>query len=174
MSELPERVRRAFRDHDAFEATDGDDEATPTTYRSTSTPFEGTVTAEAVDGGRIRFDVTVRVPMLDEVTADHVAPVVEEGWFETLERRLANIGGVFEGDRDVTPETRETTRAGTRVAEVTASIEDIDPRRGVNDSAAIVDYVEGTFVQGIIPGYEYTEPVTNIISQARQTGERSF
>lgn len=166
MSELPGRVRRAFRDHKAFEAAD-DDSAT---FHSTSTPFEGVVRAEEVDGGRVRYDVTARVPMLDEVTEDVVAPVVEEGWYETFERRVAAIGGIFEGDHDVQPTVRETVNGGTRVAEVEASIEDINPQRGVNDAAAIVDFVEGTFVQGIIPGYAYTEPVTSIISQARQAG----
>ena len=165
MSELPGRVRRAFRDHDAFEA--GDDEAT---YRATATPFEGVVAADPVDGGRVRFDVTVQVPMLDEVTEDAVAPVVEEGWYETFERRVVDVGGVFERERDVDPAVRETTHGGTRVAEVRASLEDIDPRRGANDAAAVVDFVEGTFVQGIIPGYDYTEPVTSIISKARRAG----
>lgn len=178
MSALPDRVRRAFRDHDAFEPAEADesgtrDEGATATYRATSTPFEGVVDAEPVDGGETYFAVTVRVPMLDEVTEDHVAPVVEEGWYETFELRVAGIGGIFEGDHEVTPETRETTREGTRVAEVRADLTDIDPRRGVNDAAAVVDFVEGTFVQGIIPGYEYTEPVTGIISQARQTGGSS-
>jgi hypothetical protein len=173
MSELPDRVRRAFRDHDAFEPVATDDDSETATYRATSTPFEGVVDAEPVDGGRTYFAVTVRVPMLDEVTEDAVAPVVEEGWFETLELRISNVGGIFEGDHDVAPETRETAHEGTRVAEVRADLTDIDPRRGVNDAAAIVDFVEGTFVQGIIPGYEYGEPVTSIISQARQAGGSS-
>lgn len=165
MSDLPGRVRRAFRDHDAFEAND--DEAT---FRVTATVFEGVVAADSVEDGRTRFDVTVRVPMLDEVTEDAVAPVVEEGWYETFERRVVDVGGVFERERDVDPAVRETTRGGTRVAEVRATLEDIDPRRGVNDAAAVVDFVEGTFVQGIIPGYDYTEPVTSILSKARRAG----
>ncbi|MFB6305150.1 MAG: DUF5813 family protein, partial [Haloferacaceae archaeon] len=28
--------------------------------------------------------------------------------------------------------------------------------------------VEGTYVQGIIPGYEYTEPVASVLSEARR------
>lgn len=165
MSELPGRVRRAFRDHDAFEADDDE-----TTYRATATPFEGVVAAEPVDDGHVRFDVTVRIPMLDEVTEDAVAPVVEEGWYETFERRVVDVGGVFERERDIEPVVQETTHDGVRIAEVRAVLEDVDPRRGVNDAAAVVDFVEGTFVQGIIPGYDYTEPVTGIISKARQAG----
>lgn len=168
MTELPDRAARAFRDHDAFapeEATDGE------RYAAVSTPFDAVVDAAPADGGRIGFDVVVRLPMLDEVTEDTVAPVVEEGWYETLDRRLQGIGGgVLAGGHELTPAVEETTFAGDRVAEVRAGFEDIDPRRGVNDAAAVVDFVEGTFVQGVIPGYDYTEPVTDILSEARRAG----
>lgn len=164
MSDLPDRARRAFRDHDAFDAADG-------RFVATSTPFEGVVDAEPADGGRIRFVVTVRVPMLDEVTVDEVAPVVEEGWYETFERRLGSIGGgVLAGDHDPDPTVRTTTHEGTRVAEVRTAFEEIDPRRGVDDAAALVDFVEGTYVQGVIPGYDYTGPVAGILSEARRAG----
>jgi hypothetical protein len=168
MTELPDRAARAFRDHDAFtpeEATDGE------RYAAVSTPFEAVVDPTPAEGGRIAFDIIVRLPMLNEVTEDEVAPVVEDGWYETLDRRLQGIGGgVLVGDHDLTPAVEETTFAGDRVAEVRASFEDIDPRRGVNDAAAVVDFVEGTFVQGVIPGYDYTEPVTDILSAARRAG----
>lgn len=164
MSDLPDRARRAFRGHDAFAAADEQDR-----YVATATPFEGVVAAEPGDGGRIRFDVTVRVPMLDATTADDVAPVVEEGWYETLERRLDTIGGgVLAGDHDPEPAVAETTHEGDRVAEVTTSFEDIDPNRGVDDAAAFVDFVEGTYVQGVIPGYDYVDPVAGIIAEARR------
>ncbi|NHX37259.1 MULTISPECIES: DUF5813 family protein [Halolamina] len=167
MSELPDRARRAFRDHDAFEA---DDDA-PDRFIATATPFEGIVAASPADGGRIEFDVTVRAPMLDEVTEDDVAPVVEEGWYETFERRVGNVGGgVLAGDNVPDPAVTETTHQGRRSAEVTVSFADIDPRRGVNDAAALVDFVEGTYVQGVIPGYEYTEPVAGILAEARRAG----
>jgi hypothetical protein len=168
MTELPDRAQRAFRDHDAFapeEATDG------ARFAAVSTPFEAVVAATPADGGRLTFTVTVRVPMLDEVTEEPVAPVVEEGWFETLDRRVQNIGGgVLGGDHELSPAVEETTFAGDRVAEVRVAFEDIDPRRGVDDAAAIVDFVEGTFVQGVIPGYDYTEPVTGILTEARRAG----
>ena len=34
----------------------------------------------------------------------------------------------------------------------------------------MIDFVEGTYVQGVIPGYEYTEPVSDLLSAARQQG----
>ncbi|GAB7095616.1 DUF5813 family protein [Halolamina litorea] len=165
MSDLPDRARRAFRDHDAFDGHESD------RFVATATPFEGVVDAESADGGRIRFVVTVRVPMLDEVTEDDVAPVVEEGWYETLERRLGNIGGgVLAGGHDPEPAVETVTHDGTRVAEVTTAFDEIDPRRGVNDAAAFIDFVEGTYVQGVIPGYDYTDPVAGIMAEARRAG----
>ena len=157
MSELPGRVRRAFTDHTAFEQVDD------ATFESTTTTFEGTVEADAVDG-HIRFAVEVRVPLLNSVTEDEVAAVVEDGWFETFELRIEDIGGVFRTERDLEP---AVTRQGETIT-VEASFEDINERRGVDDAGAIIDYVEGTFVQGIIPGYEYTEPVAGIIDRARE------
>ena len=159
MSSLPDRVRRAFADHRAFEEADGP------TFESTATAFDGWVTATAADG-RIRFDIEVKVPLLDAVTEEDVADVVEDGWYETFELRVTDIGGVFRTDRDLEP----TVSRQSEAVVTSVSFEDINERRGVDDAAAVVDYVEGTFVQGIIPGYEYTEPVDGLISRARNAG----
>ena len=159
MNELPDRVRRAFASHAAFEPR-GEG-----TFESTSTPFAGRVDAAAADDGHTEFSIRVTVPLLDAVTEDAVAPVVEDGWYETFERRVVDIGGIFRTERDLEPTV--TRRADAVVVETRFS--DRNERRGVDDAAAVVDFVEGTFVQGIIPGYEYTEPVTDILSQARRT-----
>lgn len=90
--------------------------------------------------------------------------MVEDGWYETFELRVEDIGGVFRTERDLEP---TVTRQGETIT-VEASFEDINERRGVDDAGAVIDYVEGTFVQGIIPGYEYTEPVASIIDRARE------
>jgi hypothetical protein len=160
MSEVPDRVRRAFRDHASFERVDEN------TYESVTTPFEGVVGVEPTEGGRIRYDVTVRVPMLGEVTEDEVADVVEEGWYETFELRVVDVAGVTRGEHEIEPEVREENRQ----AVVEMCFEDINERRAVDDAGALVDYVEGTFVQGIIPGYRYTEPVSSILNRAYQSG----
>jgi hypothetical protein len=163
MSELPGRVGRAFRDHDAFERIETG------RYESTVTPFEGVVDVDAVDDGRLEFRVTVRVPMLDEVTEDRVADVVEEGWYETFALRMEDVGGVTAAEHDLDP----TVEREGREATVRVSFADINERRGVDDAGAVIDYVEGTFVQGIIPGYTYTGPVTSLIDDARQAGGSS-
>lgn len=160
MSEIEHRVSRAFRDHGSFERRD------ESTFESTATPFDGVVEVEEADEGRATFDVTVRVPTLDQVTEEHVADVVEEGWAETFELRVVDVGGVTARKRDLDP---DVSRDDDELV-VEISFEDIDEHRGVDDAAALINFVEGTYVQGIIPGYEYTEPVTDIISQARQTG----
>ncbi len=167
MSDLPDRAVRAFSDHDAFDTDDEADER----FVATSTPFEAAVDPAPAEGGEISFEVVVRVPMLDEVTEGDVAPVVEDGWYETLERRLDGIGGgVLAGGHDLDPSVSETVHEGTRSAEFRAAFADIDPNRGVNDAAAVIDFVEGTFVQGVIPGYDYTDPVSGILAEARRAG----
>ncbi|ELZ41894.1 DUF5813 family protein [Halorubrum tebenquichense] len=157
--ELPDRVRRAFADHGSFER-DGDG------WVSTTTAFDGTVRAAPADEGRTRFTVTVRVPTLSAVTADEVADVVEDGWADTFERRVVDVGGVTRREREFDPAV-ET--GGDEIA-VTYALTDINERRGVDDAGALIDFVEGTYVQGVIPGYEYTGPVAELLSAARRHG----
>jgi hypothetical protein len=159
MSELPDRVRRAFRRADGFEPA-----SEASAYRATATAFDGVV-HPGVDGDvRTTFAVTVRVPTLDAVTVEDVAPVVEEGWYETFELRVADVGGITRGDHEFDPAVR---RVG-REAVVEFEFAELDPVRGVEDARALVDFVEGTYVQGVIPGYEYTEPVSGVIAEARR------
>ena len=157
--ELPDRVRRAFADHGSFER-DGDE------WVSATTAFDGRVRAEPADEGRIRFAVTARVPTLSAVTADEVADVVEDGWADTFERRAVDVGGVTRKEREFDP----AIERGSDEISVAYALTDINERRGVDDAGALIDFVEGTYVQGVIPGYEYTEPVSDLLSAARQQG----
>ena len=157
MSDLPRRVRRAFRDADAFEPTpDG-------AYRQTTTAFEATVDPGVVDG-TTTFDVRVAVPTLPAAVEGEVAPVVADGWFETFTLRVGDVGAVTHGDADLDP----TVERRGEEAVVRVSFPDIDPARGVADAKAFVDFVEGTYVQGVIPGYEYEEPVAGLVATARR------
>ncbi|MFB6156365.1 MAG: DUF5813 family protein [Haloferacaceae archaeon] len=159
MTEVPDRARRAFRDHDAF-----DPSAKPGAFAAVTTPFDAEVRAGEGTDGRIEFAVEVRVPRLSTVVEGEVADVVEEGWAETFELRVTDPGGVTRGDRDLDPSVRAVDGALV----VTVGFEDVDPRRGVADALALVNFVEGTYVQGVIPGYEYTEPVAGILAEARR------
>ncbi|MFA9518199.1 DUF5813 family protein [Halopenitus sp. H-Gu1] len=178
MDELSSRIRRAFDASGAFEQVD------ETTWQSTTTAFEGRieVNPEAVDDSnseadvpdrsdadrpvRIEFDVTVIVPMLDAVTDNHVADVVEDGWFDTFKRRVADVSGITRRSRELGPTVR---REGNEIV-VTTSLTDVNPERGIKDAKAFIDFVEGTYVQGIIPGYDYVDPVAGILSRARRQG----
>ena len=160
MSEPAERAARAFRDNDSFERV-GDSR-----FESTTTTFDAVVET-GVSEGRIDYVVRIRVPTLSAAADGGVADVVEDGWAETLELRIADADGVVRGDHDFEP--RVERRAGELVIEFAYT--DINERRGVADAAAVVNYVEGTYVQGIVPGYDYVEPVSGLVDRARQAGQ---
>ncbi|MES3161270.1 MAG: DUF5813 family protein [Halorubrum sp.] len=167
-TEIPRRVRRAFDDHGSFTPAVGDASANGRgDWISETTAFDGAVSVESADDGRVRFAITVRVPTLSAVTADDVADVVETGWAETFERRVVDVGGVTRGDHEFDPRVDHDDDAIVVRFELT----DINERRGVDDAGALIDFVEGTYVQGVIPGYEYTGAVSELISSARQHGQ---
>lgn len=158
--DVPETARRALERHGAFELGEEG-------YDCTTTPFDATVTAAHVDaeGRDAEFVVRVSLPSLDAaVEGERVADVVAEGWFETLELRLEDAYDVAEVDS-----TAELTidRRGDRIVACFRFVA-WDADAGVANAKAIVDYVEGTYVQGVIPGYEYGEPVAGLLSRASE------
>jgi hypothetical protein len=153
--ELPAAVDRAFARHEAFER-DGDGFVVGTTA------FEGRVTA--VDGGgRAAYTVTVRAPTIQATTADDVGEAVTEGWFDTLRRRLADAPKATRSDVDLG--TFDVERDGEDVY-VTYGFEWDDPGRAADIARTFVEYVEGTYVEGVIPGYEYEPPVADLLERA--------
>ena len=163
MTALPDRVERAFADHGSFEIVEEG------VFESTTIPFEGVVRVRGIEPTTV--EVTVRVPMLSEtvVEGEEVAPVVEKDWFETFERRMEDAHMPMSRDRDVDPTVEEET--GQLVVE--ATLTDPDPSRVADDARALVEYVEGTYVEGVVPGYEYDDPVDGLLDQARRTWEES-
>lgn len=158
--ELPESVERAFEYHDAFER-DGD------AFLVATTAFEGRVTA--VDGPEYvsAYTVTVRVPTLSAVTTGEVGDAVADGWFETLERRLEDAPKATRADVELG--TFDVERDGEDVY-VTYGFELGNADRAAEIAKAFVEYVEGTYVEGVIPGYEYESPVDDLISDASHDG----
>lgn len=154
--DVPSRIARAFGRNEGFEP-DGE-----TTYGVTTTPFEAVVRVEP--GDPPTYEVTVRVPTLSAVVEGEVAPVVEDGWLETFERRMADAHMPLSGTDDLDP----AVDADGEEVVVTATVADRDPRRGVEDVRALVDYVEGTYMEGVIPGYDYAEPVASMRERAYQ------
>ncbi|MFD1598204.1 DUF5813 family protein [Halobellus rarus] len=157
-SDAVERARRAADRHESLEAREAD------RYAVTTTVFDADVEVGSA-GGEATFSVAIRVPLLDAVTADRVAPVVEDGWFDTFTLRLEDVDGVLRGSDDVAVDVE---RADDE-AVVHVAIADLDANRAAEDAVAVVEYVEGTYVEGVIPGYDYTEPVTDLIQRAADT-----
>ena len=158
----PSGPERALRASDAFEP-DGDGFAVPTTA------FAARVVVEETDD-QPRYRVTVRVPTLDAVVVgETVAPVVQDGWLETFTLRLEDVGGVT---RSSVPEPTVAVDEAAGEVVVETAVPADPPSRGAEDAKAVVDYVEGTYVEGIIPGYTYRDPVDGLIDRARSMGER--
>lgn len=158
----PSPAERALSANDAFEVN-GDGYTVPTTAFDASV-----VVDETADPPRYR--VTVRVPTLDAVVVgETVAPVVQDGWLETFTLRLEDVDGVTRSTvSEPTVDIDDT--AGEVVVETAVPAD--PPARGAEDAKAVVDYVEGTYVEGIIPGYSYRAPVDGLIDRARNLGER--
>jgi hypothetical protein len=159
--DVPERAARAFERHEAFEGREDG-------YAVTTTRFDTTVTAAETDDWALRYEVTVRLPMLSTVVEGDVGPAVEEGWFETLERRLGDATMATRRDVDlVSHDVAE--QDGDAVA--TFVFEERNADRAPDVVKAIGEYAEGTYVEGVVPGYEYGDPVAAMLGEARQGEE---
>lgn len=158
---LPAPVRRAAADRNVFELTD-DGVAVGTTV------FEGTVRASAAPGEDLAFVVGVTVPTLSAAAADDVSEVVVEDWFETLERRAAEAG---KATRKPVAFTSVEVYRGPETATVEYRYRSEDAGRGLAIAKTLVEYVEGTYLEGIVPGYDYVGPVADLLATASQSGE---
>jgi hypothetical protein len=157
--ELPERAVRAFEAHEAFER-DGE------WFELTTTTFDGRVTAEGTDGWELVYTLEVRAPMLSTAAEGAVGPAVEDGWFETYELRLEDTDMAVRQDVAF-DEQRVVEEAGDAVAVFVFEWGNADHAPGM--AKAMAEYVEGTYMEGIVPGYEYGPPVSELLSRARQS-----
>jgi hypothetical protein len=163
--DVPAAVREAFASHDAFEARDAG-------FAYGKTPFEATVAVADSGTDALRITVTVRVPTLDAVvTGETVADVVEDGWYETFDRRIEDAFDVTRTEPTTPPSTDRTDDGVVVDLEFETNRGPNALARAVEDAAALVEYVEGTYVQGVIPGYEYGDPVAGLLDRARGTAE---
>ena len=146
----------AFEAHDAYER-DGEE------FSLSTTPFDGRV---AVEDSHYR--VRVEVPTLAAATEESVAEAVADGWFETLALRLEDAPGATRADVEVPEPTVE--QVGETVV-VECEFVHENPERAAEAAKALLEYVEGTYVEGIVPGYSYLPPVADLLSRARRHGE---
>jgi len=159
--EFPAGAREAVGAHDAFEGG-------PDGYRLTTTVFEATVTASERDDYATDVTVRVDVPTLQSVTEDgQVGDAVQSGWLDTLERRLEDAPKATRASVEL-DDFGVTTENG--VVTVTYEFAYGDAERAADVAKTFVEYVEGTYVEGVVPGYDYGEPVTDLLSAAA-TGE---
>ena len=154
---LPDRAVRAFEGHDAFER-DGE------WFEVTTTKFEGRITASETDEWALSYTLEVRAPMLSTVTEGPVGSAVEDGWFETYELRLEDAPMALRTDLSF-DDQRVFEEAGDAVAVFEFEWGNAD--RVPEMAKAIAEYVEGTYMEGIVPGYEYQPPVSELLSRAR-------
>ncbi|ARS91349.1 DUF5813 family protein [Natrarchaeobaculum aegyptiacum] len=160
-SDLPHAVERELETHDAFERTDDE-------FGLETTVFEATVGASEAEGKRDGvFTVTVTMPSLGGATVDEVAPIVETDWVETFERRLEDVFTVAHTSSHEEPRLEHEDDAVTVTLEYVAW----DAREGVEDAKALIEFVEGTYAQGIIPGYEYRGEAAALLESAQRRGQ---
>jgi len=158
--ETPDRLSDAFETHDAFEAVaDG--------YELTTTAFEAVVRAVPGEPSD-QYTVVVHAPTLDGATADDVGPTIAEDWRETLTRRLESAPKSTRARVDLDAMTVE--EAGDQLS-ITYQFSWGNPERAVDIAKTFIEYVEGTYVEGIVPGFDYEPPVAELLSTASQSGE---
>ncbi|MFB6296589.1 MAG: DUF5813 family protein [Halobacteriales archaeon] len=159
--ELLAAAKRRLSDHGAFEERDGG-------YVVTTTPFEATVNLGDA-GSEVSYRIVMVMPTLDAaVEGEEVAPVVQEGWFETFERRVTHVDGVTRVDPDTPLVSLDVEAEEVRVE---LAFRTSLPDRGAEDAKALIDFVEGTYVQGIVPGYDYGEPVSELVERAAERSD---
>jgi len=159
---MPASVSDSFEGHDSYHQTDGG-------FAVETTAFEGTVTASgAVDGPKTTYTVTVRVPTLAAVTVEEVGEAVVSGWLDTLERRLEDAPKATRAVVDLTEFAVDPDGDDVRIE---YSFEYGDPETAAEIAKTFVEYVEGTYVEGVIPGYEYESPVDELLTGASQSDD---
>lgn len=158
MTDRLEAAERALATQGGFERRDG-------SFAATSTPFAAEVTLEST-ADAVRYELELELPTLDAVVAgESVADVVLDGWFETLDRRLQDVDGALRAEA---AEPQVVLDEATETVTVIAAFETPRPDHGAEDAAALVGFVEGTYMEGLIPGYTYREPVAGLLEQARE------
>jgi len=160
----PEEGEAAFERHEAFESA-------PEGYRLTTTAFEALATAGPAEAEwALTYTVMVRVPSLGAAAEETVGPAVIEGWLDTLERRLADAPKAIRASVDLDTFAVETD---DETVVITYAFTFGDPDRAVGIVKTFVEYVEGTYVEGIVPGYDYGPPVEGLLDAAESGGAQS-
>jgi hypothetical protein len=158
--EMPDRLTTVFDTHEAFEPTaDG--------YRLTTTAFEAVVRGESA-GHTDQYTTVVHAPTLDGATVEDVGPALADSWQETLTRRLESAPKSTRSTVDLDRLAVEQSGDQLRIE---YDFSWGNPDRAAEIAKTFIEYVEGTYVEGIVPGYEYLPPVSELLSDASQASE---
>jgi hypothetical protein len=159
----PDSAREAFEGHESITETEEG-------FAVETTVFDGFVRASEGPDWKDTYTVTVFVPTLSAAATEAVGPAVEDGWRDTLERRL----------EDAPQSTRATVALHALDVEaiddelqIAFTFEYGDADRAADIAKTFVEYVEGTYVEGVVPGYEYGPPVSDLLSNASQGDDSS-
>jgi len=160
MTEVPDAVADVFDARDVFVPS-------ASGYVVETTSFEGHVTASEGEAWRTDYEVTVRAPTLRAATADEVGPAVHDGWLETFERRLEDAPKATRVAVDL--DAYAVEEADEEVV-VTYRFSLGGEREAADVAKTFVEYVEGTYVEGIVPGYTYVGVVADLMNAASTGG----
>lgn len=159
--DIPAAARDALDEHPAFESQNGG-------FTITTTAFDSVVTPNGMDDERISYTVTVRVPTLEAATADEVGDAVGADWLRTLTRRLEDAPAATRKDVTLDSFTVEQQHGEVRIE---YAFTWGNPAGAADIAKTLVEFVEGTYVEGIVPGYEYEPPVADLLASATQGGK---
>lgn len=154
---VPDRVSQAFAAHEAFEEREG-------AFAATTARFDTRILVVDRDESASRYRLSLTVPTLSSAVEGPVADVVEEGWLDTFRLRLEDAAMAVPTDSGIEVPTANVDN-GDIVVETT--FRESDPERAPRTAKALINYVEGTYAEGVVPGYEYRPPVSDLLASAR-------
>ena len=146
----------AFATHEAFARVEDE------RFAFEDGDFEATVD---VGAGRLRVEVPT---LAAAVEGDAVGDAVADGWYRTLERRLEHVEGITRGPDPDPPEVVRGVETVTVELDLDPTLEEGDAP--AEDAAALARFVEGTWFEGVVPGYDYREDVEAMRNRAHEAG----
>lgn len=155
---MPDRAVRAFEAHDAFEREDG-------WFQLTTVTFDVRVRARETDDWALAYELEVRAPMLSATVEGEVGEALEAGWFDTYALRLEDAPGAVRESVELSA-LDVTEASGEAVATFTFEWGNADRAPAI--AKALAEYAEGTYMEGVVPGFEYREPVAGMLAAAEQ------
>lgn len=150
------RVAAAFDSHDSLTPQAGE-------WAVTTTTFDATVAADP--GEQTRYTVTVRPPTLGAATVGEVGEAVAADWLRAFRRRLEDAPTATRASVELDDQTVAVTDGTVRVM---YTFTWNSPSGAADIAKTLAEFVEGTYVEGIVPGYEYERPVADLLAAASQ------